>query len=153
MAGSGGSINDDLQHCGFVPDDDNGNRDGGPCTQLTKASASAPLPSTGGSPTLSTTSTDVGTGGAAKRQRSLTSDVWHYLDALSKDVGGKPVRYGSCCKFCKKELSNKSTSGTGHLLRHVSHVYVNDKLLHHLIKLVCILLLMVVWHTLSTSLQ
>jgi hypothetical protein len=45
--------------------------------------------------------------------------VWHYLDALLKDVGGKLVRYGARCKFCKKELSGKSTSGTGHLLRHV----------------------------------
>jgi hypothetical protein len=33
MAGSGGSINDDLRHCGFIPDDDaeaDGNDDGGP---------------------------------------------------------------------------------------------------------------------------
>jgi hypothetical protein len=30
MAGSRGSINDDLQHCGFVPDDDNGDGDDGP---------------------------------------------------------------------------------------------------------------------------
>jgi hypothetical protein len=45
--------------------------------------------------------------------------VWHYLDALAKDVRGKPVRYGARCKFYKKELSGKSTSGTGHLLRHV----------------------------------
>jgi hypothetical protein len=77
---------------------------------------SAPPP-TGGNPTPSTASTDAG--GAAKRQRTLTSDVWHYLDALSKNVRGKPVRYGARCKFCKKELSSKSTSGTGHLLRHV----------------------------------
>jgi hypothetical protein len=56
----------------------------------------------------STASTDAGAGGAAKRQRSLTPDVWHYLDALSKDVGGKPVRYDAHCKFCKKELSGKS---------------------------------------------
>jgi hypothetical protein len=64
-------------------------------------------------------STDAGAGGTAKRQRSLTSDVWHYLDALSKDVRGKTVRYGAHCKFYNKELSGKSTSGTGHLLRHV----------------------------------
>jgi hypothetical protein len=70
-----------------------------------------------GSPTSSTASTDAGC--TAKRQRTLTSDVWHYLDALSKDVRGKPVMYGARCKFCKKELSGKSTSGTGHLLRHV----------------------------------
>jgi hypothetical protein len=117
MVGSRGSINDDLRHCGFVPDDDDG--DGGPYMQPTTTSALAPPPPTGGSPTPSTASTDVGAGGAAKRQRSLTSDVWHYLDALIKDVGGKPVRYGARCKFCKKELFGKSTSGTGHLLRHV----------------------------------
>jgi hypothetical protein len=45
--------------------------------------------------------------------------VWHYLDALIKDVGGKPVRYDARYKFCKKELAGKSTSGTSHLLRHV----------------------------------
>jgi hypothetical protein len=117
MAGSGGSINDDLRHCGFVPDDDgDGDGDGGPYTQPTTTSALAPPPPTGGSPMPST---DAGAGGTTKRQRSLTSDVWHYLDALSKDVRGKPVRYGARCKFYKKELSGKSTSGTGHLLRHV----------------------------------
>jgi hypothetical protein len=76
-------------------------------------------PPTVGSPTLSTASTDVSAGGAAKRQMSLTSDVWQYLDALSKDVGGKLVRYGARCKFCKKELSSKLTTYTGHLLKHV----------------------------------
>jgi hypothetical protein len=45
--------------------------------------------------------------------------VCQYLDSLSKDVRGKPVRYGACCKFYEKELSGKSTSGTGHLRRHV----------------------------------
>jgi hypothetical protein len=119
MAGSGGSINDDLRHCGFVPDDDDGDGDGGPYTQPTTTSAPAAPPPTGGSPTPSTASTDDGAGGAARRQRSLTSDVWQYLDALIKDIGGKPVRYGARCKFCKKGLSGKSTSGTGHLLRHV----------------------------------
>jgi hypothetical protein len=65
----------------------------------------------------SATITDAG--GAAKRQRTLTFDVWHYLSALSKDVRGKPIRYGARYKFYKKKLSDKSTSGTGHLLRHV----------------------------------
>jgi hypothetical protein len=45
--------------------------------------------------------------------------VWQYLNTLSKDVEGKLIRYGARCKFCKKELYGKSTSGTGHLLRHV----------------------------------
>jgi hypothetical protein len=122
MAGFGGSINDDLRHCGFVPDDDDGDGDGdgdddgGPSTQPTTTSAPSPPPPTGGSPTPST---DTGAGGTAKRQRSLISDLWHYFDALSKDVRGKPVMYGARCKFCKKELSDKSTGGTGHLLRHV----------------------------------
>jgi hypothetical protein len=119
MAGSGGSINDDLRHCGFVPDDDDGDGDGGPYTQPTTTSVPAPPPPTKGSPMSSTASTDDGAGGAAKRQRSLTSNVCQYLDALIKDVGGKPVRYDARCKFCKKELSSKLTSGTGHLLRHV----------------------------------
>jgi hypothetical protein len=45
--------------------------------------------------------------------------VWQYLDALSKDIEGKSIRYGARYKFCKKEMSGKSTSGTGHLVRHV----------------------------------
>jgi hypothetical protein len=45
--------------------------------------------------------------------------VWHYLVALCKDVGGKLVWYGAHCKFCKKELSGKSSSGTGQLIGHV----------------------------------
>jgi hypothetical protein len=38
---------------------------------------------------------------------------------LCKDVGGKLVWYGAHCKFCKKELSGKSSSGTGQLIGHV----------------------------------
>jgi hypothetical protein len=120
MAGSRGSINDDLCHCGFIPNDDDeadGNGVGGPSMQPTPTSA--PPPPTGGSPTPSNANTDAGAGGATKRQRSLTSDVWQYLDALSKDVECKLVRYGARCKFCKKESFGKLTSGTGHLLRHV----------------------------------
>jgi hypothetical protein len=45
--------------------------------------------------------------------------VWQYLDALSKDIEGKSIRYGARYKFCKKEMSGKSTSGIGHLVRHV----------------------------------
>jgi hypothetical protein len=115
MAGSG-SINDDLHHCGFIPDDED-DGDDGPNTQ--PIPTSVPPPPIGGSPTPSTASTGDGVGVAAKRQRTLTSDVWQYLDVLNKDVGGKPVRYDARCKFCKKELSGKSTSDTGHLLRHV----------------------------------
>jgi hypothetical protein len=121
LMASSGSINDDLHHCSFVPDDEDdaaqadGDGDGDPNTQPTPTSGTA-LP-TAGSPTPSTASTDAG--GAAKRQRTLTSDVWHYLDALTKDVRGKLIRYGARCKFCKKESSDKSTSGTSHLLGHV----------------------------------
>jgi hypothetical protein len=69
------------------------------------------------SPTPSTASTQpTGTG---KRQRSLTSNVWQYLDPLDKDVNGKTVRYGAKCKFCKKVLNARSSIGTGHLGRHV----------------------------------
>jgi hypothetical protein len=122
MAGSS-SINNDLRHYGFVPDDKDDNAeanddgDGGPNMQPTLSCV--PPPPTGGSPMPSTASTNAGAGGVAKRQRMLTSDVWQYLGALNKDVKGKPVRYSAPCKFCKKELFGKSTSGTGHLLRHM----------------------------------
>jgi hypothetical protein len=118
-----GSINDNLHHFGFIPDDEDdnakagGNANGGPNTQLTPTSAPSPL--TKGSPTPSTASTDASAGGTAKRKRTLTSDVWQYLDVLGKDVKGKLVSYGAHYKFCKKDLSGKSTNGTGYLLRHV----------------------------------
>jgi hypothetical protein len=114
MAGSG-FINGDLCHCAFIPDDED-DGDDGPNTQPTPTNA--PPPPTGGSPTSSTASTNDGASVVAKRQRTLTSDVWQYLDALNKDVGGKSVRYGARYKFYK-ELFGKSTSGIGHLLRHV----------------------------------
>jgi hypothetical protein len=118
------SINDDLHHCGFITDDeyDNveadgdgiGNGDSGPNMQLTPTNVPPP---TRGSPTPSTASTDAG--GTGKRRRMLTSDVWQYFDVLNKDVRGNPVRYGAHCKFCEMLLSSKSSSVTGHLLRHV----------------------------------
>jgi hypothetical protein len=88
MAGSG-SINNDLHHYSFIPDDEDDTvqadgddtGDGDPNTQPTSTSAPPPL---GGSPTSNTACTNAG--GATKRQRMLTSDVWQYLDALSKDV-------------------------------------------------------------------
>jgi hypothetical protein len=48
MAGSGGSINDDLRHCGFVPDDDDGDGDGdgGPLVDYNQC-AGNPLPQEG----------------------------------------------------------------------------------------------------------
>jgi hypothetical protein len=113
---------------------------------------SAPPPPTVGSPTPSITSTDAGASGVAKWQRSLTSDVCQYLDALSKDIGGKPVRYGPRCKFCKKELSGKSTSGIGHFLRHVKSCLRKRQAATSSNQTGFILLLMVVWHTWSTTL-
>jgi hypothetical protein len=73
------------------------------------------MPEAGGSSTLSTASTDAS--GTAKRQ--LTLNVWHYLDALCKDVRSRLVRYGAHCKICRKELCGKSSSGTSQLIRHV----------------------------------
>jgi hypothetical protein len=46
------------------------------------------------------------------------SKCWNDFDELTKIVNGKKVRYAAPCKHCKQTLTARSTSGTGHLLRH-----------------------------------
>jgi hypothetical protein len=46
------------------------------------------------------------------------SKCWNDFDKLTKTGNGKKVRYAARCKHCKQTLSARSSSGTGHLLRH-----------------------------------
>ena len=46
------------------------------------------------------------------------SKCWNDFDELTKTVDGKKVRYAARCKHCKQTLSARSSSSTGHLLRH-----------------------------------
>jgi hypothetical protein len=55
----------------------------------------------------------------SKRIRSTTSKVWDDFDALYEVKNGKRVRIGTKCKHCSKLYSGKSTSGIGHLHRHL----------------------------------
>ena len=80
-----------------------------------------PVPCAGGQTgTGSTSPTPTGTSTAAtsSSKRPPRSKVWNDFDELTHIVNGKRVRYGAVCKYCKVTLSGKSSSGTGHLLRH-----------------------------------
>jgi hypothetical protein len=56
------------------------------------------------------------------RKRLPTSRVWSDFDEVTGvDDKGKKVRISAICKHCKTTLSARSSSGTGHLLRHQQH--------------------------------
>ena len=59
-------------------------------------------------------STTASAGGGSRKR----SKVWNNFDELTNLVNGKRVRYAARCKFCHETLSARSSSGTGHLLRH-----------------------------------
>jgi hypothetical protein len=58
--------------------------------------------------------------GGSNSNSKKRSKCWNDFDELTKIVNGKKVRYVACCDFCKQTLTARSTSGTGHLLRHNS---------------------------------
>ncbi|WVZ58765.1 hypothetical protein U9M48_008997 [Paspalum notatum var. saurae] len=53
------------------------------------------------------------------RKRKSTSPVWEDMDEIFETVNGVQVRVAARCHYCKKELSARSSGGTGHLSRHV----------------------------------
>nr|XP_034606414.1 uncharacterized protein LOC117866334 [Setaria viridis] len=55
----------------------------------------------------------------SKRTRSCTSKVWDDFEPLYEVKNNKRVRTGAKCLHCKKVYSGKSSSGTGHLHRHL----------------------------------
>jgi hypothetical protein len=55
-------------------------------------------------------------------KRLATSRVWDDFEEVTGiDDKGKKVRISAICKHCKCTLSARSSSGTGHLLRHQEH--------------------------------
>jgi hypothetical protein len=64
--------------------------------------------------TIPPTSTTASAGGGSRKR----SKVWNNFDELTNLVNGKRVRYAARCKYCHETLSARSSSGTGHLLRH-----------------------------------
>jgi hypothetical protein len=56
--------------------------------------------------------------GGSNSNSKKRSKCWNDFDELTKIVNGKKVRYAARCKHCKQTLTARSTSGTGHLLRH-----------------------------------
>ncbi|WVZ84994.1 LOW QUALITY PROTEIN: hypothetical protein U9M48_031959 [Paspalum notatum var. saurae] len=75
-----------------------------------------PCSSTGiGTGTGSTSPPEASTAAAATGSKKRSKDDF---DELTTVVNGKKVRYAAICKYCKANLSAKSSSGTGHLLRH-----------------------------------
>jgi hypothetical protein len=54
-----------------------------------------------------------------RRVRATGSDVWQDMEQVNKVVGGKEVRVGAICNYCKSHLSTPSTCGIGHLRRHI----------------------------------
>ncbi|WVZ56995.1 hypothetical protein U9M48_007443 [Paspalum notatum var. saurae] len=52
------------------------------------------------------------------RKRKSTSPVWEDMDEIFETVNGVQVRVAARCHYCKKELSARSSCGTGHLSRH-----------------------------------
>jgi hypothetical protein len=63
------------------------------------------------------------------RKRLATSTIWaDFEEVTGVDEKGKKVRISAICKHCKCTLSARSSSGTGHLLRHQEHC--KDKIEH-----------------------
>ena len=76
--------------------------------------------------TVTGSSSPTTTGSTARdnrpRKRLATSRVWaDFEEVTGIDEKGKKVRISAICKHCKCTLSAKSSSGTGHLLRHQEH--------------------------------
>jgi hypothetical protein len=77
---------------------------------------------TGSTPTSPTVEATSGSGSRIRsRRRGPTSKVWQDFEEVTAMEGGKEVRIAAVCHYCKQTLSAKSSSGTGHLIRHSMH--------------------------------
>jgi len=57
--------------------------------------------------------------GTRPRRKGPSSKVWLDFEEVTEIQGGKEVRVSAICHHCKNTLSAKSSSGTGHLRRHL----------------------------------
>ncbi|WVZ83805.1 LOW QUALITY PROTEIN: hypothetical protein U9M48_030905 [Paspalum notatum var. saurae] len=116
------STNHELMFMGVVPDDEDDGEAGR--DDLFGETPDAPIDvgdgpkriDANGEPggATATASTTKSTG----RKRKSTSPVWEDMDEIFETVNGVQVRVAARCHYCKKELSARSSGGTGHLPRH-----------------------------------
>jgi hypothetical protein len=91
-----------------------------------------------------------------RRAKATRSDVWKEMEEVKKVIGGKEVRVGAICNYCKHCLSSPSTGGTGHLRRHIracKRKAGRPLLLPLVLSLICILMVMVLLDVFSTMLM
>ncbi|KAJ1254814.1 hypothetical protein BS78_K323200 [Paspalum vaginatum] len=126
---NGHSINDDLRMMGESGDDHEGGGDLGlhdlfgstAAALIDLATGDVPGDGAGGGSGAGAT---IANGvpqpqsSVGPRPRKTKSSAWEDIDPINTTVGGKQVRTGAICKWCKSSLSAGSSGGTGHLLRH-----------------------------------
>jgi hypothetical protein len=103
---------------------------------------------------LASSPVDVDDSPMVRRVRATCSDVWKEMEEVKKVVGGKEVRVGAICNYCKSRLSAPSTGGTGHLRRHIKACKRKALAASPLVlSLICILMVMVMLDVFSTMLM
>jgi hypothetical protein len=74
---------------------------------------------TGSTSPTADASTSVPVPGKRSRRRGPTSKVWLHFEEVTAMQNGKEVRVSVICLHCKNNMSAKSSSETGHLIRHL----------------------------------
>ncbi|WVZ86553.1 hypothetical protein U9M48_033312 [Paspalum notatum var. saurae] len=123
---NGHSINDDLRMIGESGDNHDGGGDLG-VHELFVSTAATPIELAvgdvpgdgGGAGAVAAAANNVPQSRGIPKPRRTTSPAWEDIDPIYTNIGGKTVRTGAICKWCKSNLSAGSGGGTGHLLRHV----------------------------------
>jgi hypothetical protein len=92
----------------------------GPATiDLDGAGAQTTRTYTGSTSPTADASTSVPMPGKRSRRRAPTSKVWLQFEEATVMQNGKEVRVYAICLHCKNSMSAKSSSGTGHLIKHL----------------------------------
>ncbi|KAG2557340.1 hypothetical protein PVAP13_8NG250001 [Panicum virgatum] len=118
------SYNNELRSMGFRGDDeDDLSSDAaelfGSNAAINLDPEGLPQGTAAGSGTGSASTTAATESGSTRKRRASTSKVWKDFDEIYEVIDGKERRTGARCKHCKKNLTGKSTRGTGHLKRHI----------------------------------
>jgi hypothetical protein len=74
---------------------------------------------TGSTSPTADVSTSVPVRDTRSRRRAPTSKVWLHFEEVTAMQNGKEVRVSVTCLHCKNSMSAKSSSGTGHWIRHL----------------------------------
>jgi hypothetical protein len=129
VAMSTGSVDDELSLDAVVKErrlEAQNEADDARCLLLGTTSASAiDLDDTGAQTGMGSTSptadasTSVPMPSKRSRRRGPTSKVWLHFEEVTAIQNGKEVRVSAICLHCKNSMSAKSSSGTGHLIRHL----------------------------------